>query len=77
MMKSSTPAATMNAPTVETMLRTSHPICAEYVCTRRGIPASPVMCIGKNATLKPTNMRPNTHLPRRSLNALRLMKGAQ
>ncbi len=56
----------MKAPNVETRFSVSQPSPAWYVYTRRGIPASPVMCIGKNATLKPVKMSPNTQQPMRS-----------
>ena len=45
--------------------------------TRRGIPISPVMCIGKNAALKPTNIVQNVHRPSRSLIIRPLIFGNQ
>ena len=45
--------------------------------TRRGIPISPVRCIGRKVTCMPMNISQNTHLPTRSLSGRLLLIGSQ
>ena len=46
----------------------SHPSPLLYVHTRRGMPSTPRMCIGKNVRLNPTNITQKLSLPNRSFN---------
>ena len=62
----------MNAPTVDTRFSASQPHAGRVRVDAPRHAGSPVMCIGKNATLTPTNISPNTQRPSRSDSALRL-----
>ena len=57
----------MNEPIEVTRLTVFQPISAGYVYIRRGMPSNPAICMGKKATLKPTNIIQKPMRPIRSL----------
>src|SRR5207237_2101878 len=59
-------AEMMNEPMVDTSFSVVTPRLAGYVKTRRGMPNSPVQCIGMNVMFMPINIVQNVHLARRS-----------
>ena len=58
-------AAMVKAPIVATTLSGCHTVGA-YSAMRRGMPARPSRCIGKNVSWRPTNMSVKWTLPSRS-----------
>src|SRR5690606_24361103 len=62
-MHDSTPATTTTLPSEDRRFRESQPSPDAYVYTRRGIPSSPVRCIGRNVVLKPTKSSQNVSRP--------------
>src|ERR1044071_4300029 len=63
MTNSNTDVAIVTAPTVARRLSGPQPVAARYVYTRRGMPFSPRMCIGKNVTFTPMTNSQKCHLP--------------